>query len=295
MCRFVLYLGPPITLDLLTTRPAFSIIHQSYKSRMRVEPLNGDGFGVAWYVPSISPEPAVFRSVQPAWNNMNLRDLARVTRSSAILAHIRAATAGMGVSQENCHPFAVGRLTFMHNGSVPEFLRLKRRLQERLSDEAFSQINGTTDSEHVFALFRDHLARLDGEPSTETLAGALEQTIAEVVDLAGSVETTRNALLNFAVCDGKQAVVSRYTSGEGEAPSLYLHTGKKYVCEDGVCRMVEADQEHQAVMIASEPLTEEPSWHPVPTNHVVLVRPDHSIECRPIGGRPGRAMAIHPR
>ena len=34
MCRFVLYMGPPITLDLLTTRPEYSIIHQSFKARL---------------------------------------------------------------------------------------------------------------------------------------------------------------------------------------------------------------------------------------------------------------------
>ena len=282
MCRFVLYLGPQVTLDLLTTRPAFSIIHQSYKSRMRVEPLNGDGFGLAWYVPSLSPEPAVFRSVQPAWNNMNLRHLARVTRSPAILAHVRAASMGMGVSEANCHPFVVGQLAFMHNGVVPEFPKLKRTLQARLSDEAFSLINGSTDSEHVFALFRDHLARLDGAESTEAMAQALQSTIAEVVELVRPLHATRNAFLNFAVSDGKRAVVSRYATGEADAPSLYLHAGKKYLCEDGVCHMVEADQEHQAVMIASEPLTEETSWHPVPKNHLVLVDTDRSVEIRRI-------------
>ncbi len=58
MCRFVLYMGPPITLDQLTTQPEHSIIHQSYQARLREEPLNGDGFGISWYVPDISPEPA---------------------------------------------------------------------------------------------------------------------------------------------------------------------------------------------------------------------------------------------
>ena len=98
MCRFALYTGPPITLDLLTTRPEYSIIHQSFKSRMMKEPLNGDGFGLAWYVPEISPEPAQFRSIQPAWNNVNLLHLARVSRSPVILAHVRAATEGFGVT-----------------------------------------------------------------------------------------------------------------------------------------------------------------------------------------------------
>jgi len=282
MCRFVLYLGPPITLDLLTTRPAYSIIHQSYKSRMRVEPLNGDGFGVAWYVRSISPEPAVFRSIQPAWNNLNLRHLARVTRSPAILAHVRAATPGMGVSEANCHPFTAGTLAFMHNGAVPEFARLKRQFQQRLSDEAYSQTQGSTDSEHVFALFRDHLARLDKRDSTETMALALERTIAETAEMARSIATPRNALLNLAVSDGQRAVVSRYATGESEGPSLYYHVGKKYTCTDGVCHMVDADEEHHAAIVASEPLTEEASWRLVPPNHMVLVDPDQSVDLRPI-------------
>lgn len=90
MCRFVLYLGSEITLDVLTTRPTNSIIHQSFHSHLREEPLNGDGFGIAWYVPDVSPEPAQFRSIQPAWNNVNLLHLARVCRSSVVLAHVRA-------------------------------------------------------------------------------------------------------------------------------------------------------------------------------------------------------------
>ncbi|MEM9490023.1 MAG: class II glutamine amidotransferase, partial [Myxococcota bacterium] len=115
MCRFVIYLGPPIPLSHLTTLPTHSLIHQSYKAREREEPLNGDGFGVAWYAPELSPEPALFRDVTPAWNNENLRCLAQVTRSRTILAHVRAATQG-SVLQTNCHPFSAGPLAFMHNG-----------------------------------------------------------------------------------------------------------------------------------------------------------------------------------
>ena len=63
MCRFVLYLGPELTLDTLITKPSHSLIHQSTHATERREPLNGDGFGLAWYVPSISAEPARFRSI----------------------------------------------------------------------------------------------------------------------------------------------------------------------------------------------------------------------------------------
>jgi predicted glutamine amidotransferase len=81
MCRFALYLGPPITLDTLITKPVNSIIHQSFHSHERKDPLNADGFGVAWYVPELSLHPAVFRSITPAWNDENLLNLAPLTIS----------------------------------------------------------------------------------------------------------------------------------------------------------------------------------------------------------------------
>lgn len=282
MCRFVLYLGPPITLDLLTTRPAHSIIRQSFKSRMTREPLNGDGFGIAWYVNDISPEPAQFRSVQPAWNNVNLLHLARVSRSPAILAHVRAATAGFGVSESNCHPFTAGRFAFMHNGSVAEFQRIKRRLREHLSDETYLRIHGTTDSEHLFANFRDHVSRIGNGSKMQRMADALEATIADVRELTQSIGATRRSLLNMAVTDGQRAVVSRYATDDSEGPSLYLRTGTRFICQDDVCTMVDDGDLQATVIVASEPLTEEPGWEPVPRNHLVQINADHSVEMRPI-------------
>ncbi|MCB1034925.1 MAG: class II glutamine amidotransferase, partial [Acidobacteria bacterium] len=105
MCRFALYLGDEILVSSLVTEPSNSIIHQSFHSHLREEPLNGDGFGVAWYIPG-GTEPAVFKEVNPAWNSLNLHSLARVTRSHCLMAHVRAASPGLPVTQLNCHPFA---------------------------------------------------------------------------------------------------------------------------------------------------------------------------------------------
>jgi glutamine amidotransferase len=52
-----------------------SLILQSYKSKERKEPLNGDGLGVGWYSPAINEPPCVFTSITPAWSNENLRRL----------------------------------------------------------------------------------------------------------------------------------------------------------------------------------------------------------------------------
>lgn len=34
--------------------------------------LNGDGFGIGWYVHDISPFPSIFSETTPAWSNCNL-------------------------------------------------------------------------------------------------------------------------------------------------------------------------------------------------------------------------------
>ncbi len=281
MCRFILYRGEPITLSSLITEPSNSLIHQSFHSHEREEPLNGDGFGVAWYAPEMSDEPALFSSVRPAWNNSNLRHLARVTRSTCVLAHIRAATPGLPVTLLNCHPFLWGTFAFMHNGHVGGFRALRRRLLERLSDEAFSLIDGSTDSEHVFALFVDHYRGLDVFDPAERMAAALASAIAEVEELRREAGAEQDSQLNLAVSDGRAAVASRFSSsGPATAPSLYVHSGSRFVSLDDTYCMLDPAAGRGAVIIASERLSGDPHWQRVPANHLVVVRDDLTVELR---------------
>lgn len=290
MCRFALYLGSPLALDSLVTKPVNSIIHQSFHAHERKEPLNGDGFGVAWYVPELSPTPALFRSITPAWNNENLLSLARVTVSECILAHVRAASPGLPVTQTNCHPFTHGRYAFMHNGAIGGFGRVRRSLLESLSDEAFGVIQGNTDSELIFALFLDQHARLADRGAVDAMAAALEATILQVVTAAEGAGVAEPSFLNLAVADGRRAVVSRFTSGPpSEAATLYVHEGKQYVCEEGVCHMVSPDLGRGAVLVCSEPLSQDAGWERVPPNHMVLVGDDRSVTLRACAVRPPAA------
>lgn len=277
MCRFVLYKGPPLTLDLLTTVPDHSIIRQSYKSRLMEEPLNGDGFGLAWYVPEISPRPAQYRSIQPAWNNINLLHLARVSRSPMIMAHVRAATPGLGISESNCHPFTDDRFAFMHNGLIGEFEKVERPLREQLSDEAYQWIHGTTDSELGFAVFRDTYANMKTDDQTQRIAEALATTIRSIVDVACARKCAVESRLNLAVTDGDRAVVSRYATGDVDPPSLYYRVGERYVCENGNCRMIDSDGPPSSLIVASEPLTGEEGWLPIPRNHLLLIDVDLTV------------------
>ena len=205
MCRFAMYVGPEIGLDTLLTKPRNSLIHQSYQDEERDEPLNGDGFGVAWYA-ARSQEPALFRSISPAWSNANLLSIARVTSSACVLAHVRAASFGP-VAEPNCHPFTAGNLAFMHNGEINGFAKFKRKLVTGLSDEAYDRIAGSTDSEHVFAMFLDRVAT-SGATDAAGFGRALQATVQELLRLQAEAGEC-GLWLNIASADGQRGVALR--------------------------------------------------------------------------------------
>ncbi|MCK6480175.1 MAG: class II glutamine amidotransferase [Planctomycetes bacterium] len=284
MCRFVAYVGQPISLESLVTLPRNSLINQSVDAREFEERLNGDGFGVAWYAHDVSDEPAVFKSVSPAWSNRNLHSLARVVHSSTILAHVRAATPGMPVTETNCHPFARGRYAFMHNGHVGDFKTVRRPMRRFLSDDSYDAVEGSTDSEHLFGLFLDRVAALGDRQGDDALALALGQTVRQVGDMQAEFGNRDPSYLNIAVSDGVRVAACRFTDGPPEdALSLYYRTGRQYICEDGVCRMIDGGSGKPAVIVSSERLSDDDGWKPVPVNHMVLVREDHTVELRPLG------------
>lgn len=289
MCRFTMYLGPTIRLASLVADPKNSIIHQSFHSKDQEDPLNGDGFGIAWYVPELAPEPALFRSVTPAWNNSNLLELARVVKSNVILAHVRAASKHGGQSEANCHPFRWGRYSFMHNGDVGGFAKLRRPLLTGLSDEAFDVIQGNTDSEHVFALVVDELRR-HTHGGLAAMATALAKAVLRIVELGREHGIGEPHYLNLALSDGSEAVACRYTTHDGyDGESLFVHTGRIYVCSKGECRMLAPERGHGCVLISSEPLSDDQGWHPLPRNSMVLVDRDGKLESRPIDPSPENA------
>jgi glutamine amidotransferase len=273
MCRFAAYLGPEIFISSLVTEPNHSIIHQSYHAKERIEPLNGDGFGIGWYAPQFCSTPALFKEVSPAWSNQNLLDVARVTKSSCVFAHVRAATIGGQSSRANCHPFSWKKYLFMHNGTVFGFEQIRRLLRRGLSDEAYDLIKGNTDTEHIFAIFIDLIKPIKN-PTADQLAKALVGAICRIETLKDQVGLEIPSSMNLVLSDGQKMVATRYVSkGEG-SNSLYTLNGGQFCCQDGQCSM---DEGGDAVLVASEPLSSSPRWQKVANNHLITVDPDRNI------------------
>ena len=140
VCRWNAYFGQPVMVDELLFKTQHGLIDQSLRSRMGVETTNGDGFGLGWYGTD-GARPGRYRSVTPAWSDVNLRDLAAHVESPLFLAHIRATT-GTPVQQTNCHPFRQGRWLFVHNGVIAGFQAMRRELLVAVEPSLFDDVAG---------------------------------------------------------------------------------------------------------------------------------------------------------
>lgn len=280
-----------MTLSDLLTRPAHSIINQSFDSRLRLDmrnPINGDGFGVGYY--RKQDQPCIFKAITPAWNNVNLNSLSNCTESLLVFAHVRASTQGV-LSESNCHPFQYGRIMFMHNGGVLAFDKIKKKLVNHIEDKFFIFIQGSTDSECCCALFLDTLYKMGYDPEDplvtfnhKVLREALLKTI-ELLKNWQTALTSEPSLMNFAVTDGESVIATRYiTSHIDEAASLHFSAGSKFFeYEPGLFKMERLNRSQDVVFIASEPLTfERGDWTCVPTNTVISITKNNTVLMHPI-------------
>lgn len=249
MCRLLGYLGSPILLDAILNKPEHSLIVQSYQPReMTAGLLNADGFGIGWYHPMRETEPFVYKQTMPIWNDVNLEQLSRYIESGCMVANVRSATAGQSVDLSNCHPFKYENLLFTHNGYIENFRKsLYKPIRSRLNDEAYLHIKGSTDSEHIFALFIT-----EWQKGNVAIDVAFHKTLTILKELADEYQVTFSA--NIIISDGKQLVASRFAH-RTSVPSLY------WVWDDL--------QFPQSVIIASEPLFEG-NWHTCAENSILI-------------------------
>jgi predicted glutamine amidotransferase len=263
MCRWLAYSGTPVLLEELIFKPKHSLIDQSLHSRLGAETTNGDGFGIGWY--GVGDTPGIFQSVEPAWNDRNLRELAGHVVSPLVFAHIRAST-GTPVQQTNCHPFRHGRWLWMHNGSISEFERVKRDLRIAVDPDLYPEIGGSTDSETFFYLALT-LGLADDPPRA-------------VADAVGLIESTGRRYgiehpiqMTVATTDGERIWAFRYSS-EGRSRSLFFSTDVRTLRElyPDDLRFQEIGEESR--LVVSEPLGDLAGvWNEAPESSYGVIQP----------------------
>ncbi|MFR9799666.1 ergothioneine biosynthesis protein EgtC [Streptomyces sp. MS06] len=258
MCRHVACLGPAEPLGRLLVDPPHSLYRQSWAPRrQRYGTVNADGFGVGWYAEG-DPVPARYRRAGPVWADLSFADLARVVRSTAVLAAVRDATLAGADGEAAAAPFAAGPWLFSHNGAVVGWPRSAAALSRTLPPEDLLALEARNDSALVWALV---LARLRGG---ETMPQALADT---VLDVAAAAPGSR---LNLLLTDGETVAATAW------GDTLW------YLTEPGL-----------RTVVASEPYDDDPRWREVPDRTLlaasrtdVLLSPLKDIEETAAPGAP---------
>ncbi|WP_454197086.1 class II glutamine amidotransferase [Nocardia sp. Marseille-Q1738] len=256
------YSGEPILAEDLLFRPQHSLIDQSLHSRLGETTTNGDGFGIGWY--GEGTEPAVFKSVEPAWNDRNLREIAGQVRTPLFFAHVRSST-GTPVQRSNCHPFRYGRWLWMHNGSLRGYREIRRDLVTALDPALFPDLEGSTDSEALFFLALTFGLADDPIDAVARAVGFVEE-----VGRAHGVDNP--VQMTVATTEGESIWVFRYSS-ERQTRSLFFST------EISKLRALHPEVEvlHRlggaTRFVVSEPLRDlSGAWNEVPESCAGLVR-----------------------
>jgi len=280
MCRWLAYSGSSILIEELLYKPDHSLIDQSLHARLGVDTTNGDGFGVGWYG-AHDEVPAVFRSIEPAWNDRNLREVASHVESPLFLAHIRAST-GTAVQQTNCHPFRYGKWLWVHNGRVRDFSRLKRDLALAIDGSLYASIEGSTDSELLFYLALTF--GLQDDP-----AGAVGRMVGFVEEVGHRHGIEHPIQMTIGTTDGNSLWAVRYSS-ERKSRSLYYSTDVRTVRKLHPERERLQEVSDETRIVVSEPLGDLPGvWNEVPESSYGVVREgdDELRPFRPLYSRNG--------
>jgi len=248
MCRMAGYAGAVVRAGEIVSAPAHSLLVQSYKPReMQSGTVNADGFGAALWLDDGKPEPALYRTAAPIWADPNQAFVNQRLSVRSLVAAVRSATPGIGFELSNVQPFARGHIAFAHNGFIRDFRRgAQRALREQLGNEAYESIEGSSDSEHLFALV------LDG---TGTLSARVAQAVLRLEAICAALDRTAAATLLLG--DGEQLVGVRWARG-CRPPTLYWSPFARGVC------------------MASEPLDGE-RWKEIPPELVAVAVPGEDL------------------
>lgn len=256
MCRWLGYSGGAIAPAELVFKTRHSLIDQSLHAHASTLTTNGDGFGIGWH--DHVDTPGLYKHIQPAWNDTNLRDVCEHVLSPLFLAHVRAST-GTDIQRSNCHPFRHEQMLFVHNGLIERFGEVHRSLAMQVDETLYPHIRGTTDTELMF-----HLALSLGLAGD--VPGAVARMVGRVEAACRARDIAEGVKMTLGITDGERLYAFRYAT-RGDSPSLFfsrdLQALRHIAPESGRAFLDRFPAD--ARVVVSEPLVDLPeAWETVP-------------------------------
>jgi glutamine amidotransferase len=292
MCRFAAYLGEPVLLEDLLYEPDGALVRQAVDPEL-MSLLNLGGFGLAaWAAGSPQPERALTYRIPsiPSFDR-NLRALAGKLEVTALIAHVRGVVydSSESVGLQNVHPFLFEGASFAvaQNGDLYDFASMRYDIVEHIEPRILRMIEGTTDTEWVYALVLSRLADPFSRVGPEDAARAVTETLEILREARRRRGIATQSPVNLVVTDGSWMLATRYAFDYGWYPndgsffarerehdftSLWYSLGGRFGRrEDGSFGM-EGGRTSSAV-VASEPLTKSTSgWLEAPEYSMLLLQ-----------------------
>jgi predicted glutamine amidotransferase len=226
-----------------------------------------DGTGLGIF---LHRRPLVHRCPIGAFEDAQFEREARHVRSRTFIAHVRYAS-GSPVSLENTHPFEQDGRLFAHNGVLRDLDALDAEL-----GPARELVRGQTDSERFFALVTREIMRANGD---------VQHGLVNAAKWAAKNLAIYALNLVLVTPDGLWAL--RYPETHGlfvlERPAGGTHLRRLFdgSSTSGRFRIRSLDLlEAPAVVVASEPLDENPAWRPLEVGELVHVGPRLEVESK---------------
>ena len=242
MCRHLAYLGPPATVHVgaLPTRRT-GWLRQSWAPRASRSTGRSTPTGSGWAgTPTATRCPARYRRAVPIWGDASFADLARVTRTRALLAAVRSATDGTAQRRGRRRPVRRGAVAVQPQRHARRLARRDRPgwpppCPLRICSPWRRALTPRWPGRWCWHRLRA------GESPADALAGT-------VGDLDAAGITGR---FNFLLTDGRRS------------PPPPPGDTLCYRCR----------QARAQVVVASEPYDDEPGWSTVPDRTVLTARP----------------------
>ena len=260
MCRFAAYLGEEIKLEEIVYNFPHNLVVQSYAPKeLLVGNVNLDGFGCGWYNASVEKNPAQYATLLPIWADYKFPTIAKAVTSNIIFSAVRNATPPFPNELSSVLPLALDKYLFLHNGSVVDYNKCRRTLENELPDEYFNMIQSRSDSALIFAAIMWKLSEID--ESEISLKKALLDTLDWLKNQLESLGVGAN--LNIGITDGESMLFIRHEYN-GKCNSLYYNESHEKISG--------------GVLIASEPLDEDNGWSAVPENSVIEIKSGKQVK-----------------
>jgi predicted glutamine amidotransferase len=298
VCRVLAYLGDPIPLHGPLFETENSLVTQSVAARL-MSLLNIGGFGLtAWDANSPDPgRPYTYRTPGVPVFDRNLSALAEKVQATAAIAHVRGVIydPSQTVGPQNLHPFRFpdAAVALAQNGDLYGFGDMRYDMLDHVDPALARLIEGTTDTEWVYALLLSQLDNPFGRASADELVDAVTRTLTILRDLRERRGIATQSPVNLVLGDGDSLVATRFCFDYGWYPdddsffagerefdftTLWYTFGERYVPDVGGWRM-QFGERHGAALVVSEPLGSDTSqWFEAPEySMLVLTRGDDGV------------------